>query len=43
VLVLETPQSAAQAPAYNPWIGSTYNVSFQRNFILKKKKKLKAG
>jgi len=27
---------AAQAPAYTPWIGWTYNVSFQYNFILLK-------
>jgi hypothetical protein len=39
VLVLETPQSAAQAPANNPWIGSTYNVSFQINFYSKKQTK----
>jgi len=33
----EAPQPAAQAPAYNAWIGWTYNVSFQLNFILLKK------
>jgi hypothetical protein len=36
------PQPAAQAPAYNPWIGWTYNVYLFNKLYSIKKNKLNA-